>query len=121
MLQPFPQKKDVSPSPIQTPAQNTPRTNPPVQTPPVGQQPDFTNFFGKTDPKVEPKPDIKVEQPKPQPVQPTVIPQNPAVKNPPGMTKDFVNFFGTNGGQAPNPAPKVGPTTPPPTDEKKPD
>lgn len=47
-------KKDVSPSPIQTPTQTTPRTNPPVQLP-VNQQPDFTNFFGKTEPKVEPK------------------------------------------------------------------
>lgn len=56
----LPQKKDVSPSPIQTPAQNTPRTNP-VQPPaqPAANQPsfDFTNFFGgKTEPKVEPKP-----------------------------------------------------------------
>jgi hypothetical protein len=48
------QKKDVSPSPIQSPPQNnTPKVNNP---PPQINQVDFTNFFGgKQEPKVEPK------------------------------------------------------------------
>jgi hypothetical protein len=124
------QKKDISP--IQTPPQNTPRTNNPPPVQPAVNQPDFTNFFGRTDPKLEVKqPEIKIETKPQQPVQvqPINIPQQqrppPNNNPPPGMTKDFANFFGTNSGQSPtnplNNAPKVGPTTPPPVEEKKPE
>jgi hypothetical protein len=46
--------KVVPPSPVQNPAPKVnPVTNPPVQP---NKQPDFTNFFGKTDPKLDIKP-----------------------------------------------------------------
>lgn len=75
------QKKDVSPSPIQTPPQNnTPRVN---NTPPPNQV-DFTNFFGSKpeQPKVEVKPEIKNE---PKPIPAPVAQQQPN-KGPGGLT-----------------------------------
>lgn len=101
--------KAVSPSPIQnpTPKVNNPVQNPPIQ-PPINKQPDFTNFFGKTDQKpIETKPEVSPD-PK-RNILATEPKQQPTLNQ-----KDFANFFGTTSGQQPPIAPQVDPIKNPP-------